>query len=177
MQLRDTLLRWMTTAVLVILMLPVRAQLPTEPQIKAVFLYNFTHFVQWPSESFTSAESPLIIGIYGAREIEPALRQAVATERVNGHPIQIQYFENIQAISSCHILYIGEAERTEIPRVLKRVNHFTLTVSDADDFNKQGGMFRFYKSANKIRLAANKHALDSSQLTVSSKLLRLVNIE
>lgn len=35
------------------------------PRVKAVFLYNFTQFVEWPAAAFPSAEAPFVIGILG----------------------------------------------------------------------------------------------------------------
>src|SRR5690348_7259964 len=34
-----------------------------EFQIKAVFLYNFAQFVEWPANAFPSPISPLVIGV------------------------------------------------------------------------------------------------------------------
>ena len=34
-----------------------------EYRIKAAFLFNFAQFAEWPSNAFTDAKAPLIIGI------------------------------------------------------------------------------------------------------------------
>src|SRR4051812_12970096 len=34
-------------------------------QLKAVFLFNFAQFVEWPAGAFRAANSPLIIGVLG----------------------------------------------------------------------------------------------------------------
>ncbi len=36
-----------------------------EYQVKAVFLYNFAHFTEWPTAVLGEANSPLVIGILG----------------------------------------------------------------------------------------------------------------
>jgi hypothetical protein len=51
-----------------------------------------------------------------------------------------------------------------------------LTVSDAADFNKQGGMIKLFTKSNKIKLQVNMDATKQSQLELSSKLLRLAEI-
>ena len=43
------------------------SQSPSEYQIKAAFLYNFTQFVDWPPEAFASPDAPMIIGLLGER--------------------------------------------------------------------------------------------------------------
>src|ERR1700721_2428538 len=41
------------------------AEAPTEYQVKAVFVYNFSHFVEWPAQAFAAANAPFVIGILG----------------------------------------------------------------------------------------------------------------
>jgi len=36
-----------------------------EYQIKAAYLYNFAKFVEWPENSFTNGQAPLVIGVLG----------------------------------------------------------------------------------------------------------------
>src|SRR5689334_4250328 len=42
-----------------------QAQTFYESQVKAAFLYNFTKFVEWPSEAFQYPDSPIVIGTIG----------------------------------------------------------------------------------------------------------------
>jgi hypothetical protein len=42
------------------------AEAPTEYQVKAVFVYNFSRFVEWPPQSFTAPNEPFVIGILGS---------------------------------------------------------------------------------------------------------------
>ena len=39
------------------------ARLPNEYKLKAVYLFNFTKFVDWPAHAFASTNAPLIIGL------------------------------------------------------------------------------------------------------------------
>src|SRR5256885_8520188 len=41
------------------------AQVFKEYDLKALFLYNFAQFVDWPAEAFPSRTTPLIIGVFG----------------------------------------------------------------------------------------------------------------
>lgn len=153
------------------------AQSPTESQVKAVFLYNFTHFVEWPTSSYEHASSPFVIGVIGKSDLGRALEETVRGESVKGHPIKVVYFSDLSQLKPCHILYVAASESENLSQIMKRVRKGTLTVSDAPTFHDAGGMIVFLKQDNKIRLAANKAALDSSRLDVSSKLLRLANVK
>ncbi len=86
-----------------------RAQTPSskELQIKAVFLYNFTQFVEWPAASFSEPQPPLIIGILGDDPFGASLVQTIQNEKVNGHQLIIQHYQNVNEIKTCHILFIN----------------------------------------------------------------------
>ena len=54
-----------------------------EFQVKAVFLYSFAQFVEWPADAFESPQSPLIIGILGLDPFGETLDEMVRGESVN----------------------------------------------------------------------------------------------
>ena len=42
--------------------------LSAEYQLKAVFLFNFAQFVEWPASAFPDPNAPLVIGVLGDRK-------------------------------------------------------------------------------------------------------------
>ena len=150
---------------------------PKEYQIKAVFLYNFTHFINWPEEAFENQYAPFIIGIVGKDPFGPALADAIADERIGSHLIRIKRFNSIKEIEKCHILYIGTPDPDEIKSILSAVaKQNILTVSDSPNFIRWGGMIRFYTDQNKIRLQINNTLAKAAGLKISSKLLRVSQV-
>jgi hypothetical protein len=157
----------------------VSAQTPvaTEYRLKAVFLYNFTQFVEWPASSFSSDDAPMVIGILGTDPFGSYLEETVAGEKINGHPLLVRHYNTVEEIGSCQILFINVADprkREQIIATLKGRN--ILTVSDAPDFLHQGGMIRFFTKQDKIKLQVNLAVTKTANLVISSKLLRLVDI-
>lgn len=145
-----------------------------ELQIKAVFLFNFTQFVEWPASSFASSKTPLIIGILGENSLLYYLNETVSGESVAGHPLIVKKYKHLDEVSACQILFINRNE-SEID--LKRLKeHAILTVSDADNFIERGGMIRLYTQNNKIKFQINPEATRAANLNISSKLLRLAEI-
>lgn len=145
-----------------------------EYQVKAVFLYNFTQFVEWPPEAL-SGNAPFIIGILGNDPFGSYIDETVAGETMLGHPIQVQRYEDIKDVKNCHILFISRDQ--QIKEVISALNnHSTLTVSDTDNFANNGGMIRFFTQNNKIRLQINPSAAKAVKLNISSKLLRVAEI-
>lgn len=154
------------------------AQTPVpEYQVKAVFLFNFTLFVEWDSASFDSEQAPFVIGIVGENPFNSYLEDVVKGEKVNGHPVVVNQYKNIKEITTCHILFINKAE-INYPgnNLLSLKGKNILTVSDSPDFLPQGGMLRFYTKNNKVRFQINLDAAKAAKLDISSKLLRLAEI-
>lgn len=150
---------------------------PSEYQVKSVFLFNFTQFVEWPAESFTTPASPLVIGVYGKNPFGTFLDQTVQGEQTDGHPLIVKRFTKLDEITGCHILFICDSEKNRLKEILNYTKGKSiLTVSDVNDFAKQGGMIRFLTENRKTRLRINLEAVKASNLTVSSKLLRLSEI-
>lgn len=154
------------------------AQTPSrEYQLKAVFLFNFTQFVNWPATDFENDQSPLVIGVMGDNPFGNYLSLTVAGEKINGHPLAVQHYKSEEEIKSCHILFVNFNETKKLEQVLGSVEgKNTLTVGDDPDFLKQGGMIKFVMNNNKIKLQINMEACKESKMVISSKLLRLAEI-
>ena len=73
------------------------AAAPTEYQVKAVFLFNFSQFVDWPPASFADGRSPLVIGVLGRDPFGATLDEIVRGETVNGRPLVVRRYESIDA--------------------------------------------------------------------------------
>jgi hypothetical protein len=148
-----------------------------EYQIKAAFLFNFTQFVEWPVNAFPEPETPLAIGILGEDPFGNYLEETVTGEKVNGHSLVIQHYKNIEEVKTCHILFINKAEINKPEQaVINLKGKYILTVSDGNNFIKQGGMVRFITKNNKIQIQINPEAAKEASLIVSSKLLRIAEV-
>jgi hypothetical protein len=150
---------------------------PSEYQVKAVFLYNFTQFVEWPSFAFENQDSPLVLGILGKDPFGNYLDETVSGDSVNGHPLVVQRFQNAEDVGKCHILFISASEKDRLKGIVQLLeSRNILTVSDAANFTKYGGIVRFYTENHKTRISINLESAKKADLTISSKLLRLAEI-
>jgi hypothetical protein len=172
-------LKFRATAILIIfsligVSLNAQSDISREYQVKAVFIYNFSHFIEWKSDLFNDPLAPFVIGIFGDDPFGKYLDETVQGEKINGHPIKIYHFKNIKEIHNCQILYINPSDS----KLLKDCIFYTngkkiLSVSDSPDFANDGGIIQFIIKENKTRLLINLAAVKASGLNVSSKLLRL----
>jgi len=157
--------------------LPAQTTTSPEYQIKAVFLFNFAQFVEWPTNAFAGAESPLIIGVLGDDPFGAYLDEIVRGQKVNHRPLAIQRYRGLEEIKTCHLLFVSQSEKYRLDQILASLkDRNILTVGDAESFAQRGGMVRFVTEKNKIRLRINLEAATEAKLTISSKLLRPAEI-
>jgi hypothetical protein len=148
-----------------------------EYQLKAVFLFNFAQFVEWPASAFPGPETPLVIGVLGQDPFGPYLDETVRGEKVNDRPLVVRRYRSVEEITTCHILFISRREEGRLKGILDSLRgRSVLTVSDADRFASRGGMIRFVTDRHRIRFRINLEAAKAASLTLSSKLLRPAQI-
>jgi YfiR/HmsC-like len=149
----------------------------SEYQVKAVFLFNFAHFVAWPPEAFATPETPFVIGVLGKDPFGPQLDAVVRGETADKRPMVVERFHNVGEIQSCNILFIGRTAARDLPEILAALKgRSILTVSDAEAAEQSGVMIRLVTQNNRIRLRIDLGAAKASNLTISSKLLRPAEI-
>jgi hypothetical protein len=152
----------------------VQAQLSREYQLKAVFLYNFAQFTEWPTNALADDKSPIIIGIVGADPFGAVLEQTIRGETVAGHPLTVEHFPHVADIKTCHLLFIPQSETRHVDEILKTVGDKpVLTVADIDTPLTAGVMIRFVVQNNKVHFRINTPAARAANISLSSKLLRV----
>src|SRR5262245_25491563 len=72
-----------------------RADVPAEYQAKAAFLLNFTRFINWPEQSFATADTPFVVGILGDNPFGSVLAETLRDERVRGRKVELRFFASI----------------------------------------------------------------------------------
>ncbi len=150
-----------------------QSQPSKEYQVKAVFLFNFAQFVEWPTTAFATRTSPLVIGILGEDPFGSYLDETIRGELVSYRLLEVQRYRRVDEIKTCHILFVSESEASHLEAILAALkNRSILVVGDTDDFTQRGGMIRLATAQNKIRLMINVNAAKTGDFTISSKLLR-----
>jgi hypothetical protein len=162
--------------VFILLCAPVRAQQPSEHEVKAAYLYNFANFVEWPSEPPPNTSTTLNIGILGRDPLGVAF-ETIEGKKVRGQPVRVYRSHRLADLRDCQILFIGNSERTFVPQILADLaGRSVLTVGESDGFAEQGVIIDFYMVDNKVRFKINVEAGTRAGLKLSSKLLKLAQI-
>src|SRR3954447_6301842 len=91
---------------------------PAEYRVKAVFLFNFAQFVEWPPDAFTAPGQPFVIGVLGKDPFGAELDAVVRGETVSQRSLVVERYYNIAELHNCHILYIARSEIEHLPQIL-----------------------------------------------------------
>jgi hypothetical protein len=147
-----------------------------EYDVKAAFLINFARYVEWPPAVRRDRS-------FGLCVLEPdpfgdRLETAVAGELWETRPIAIRRLTDLSDLRECHLLYVpaaaaglyAEAKKTQLSKLP------ILTVGEANDFVKNGGMIQLLVEQNRVKFFINQRAADAVGLRVSSRLLRLARL-
>jgi hypothetical protein len=152
-------------------------EISREYQIKAVFLYNFAQFTDWPTNAFADTNSPLVIGVLGSDPFGDVLDETLRGEVVRGRTLKAERYRTVEEVKTCHILFVGQSEARQIDRVLELLKgRPILTVSEIEGSARRGMMVRFVTEHNRVRFRINPAAIQEAGLTLSSQLLRAAEI-
>ena len=143
---------------------------PSEYQVKAAFLLNFTKFIEWPLSAFEDSRSPFAICILGDDPFERILDQLVEGESVGAHPLVVRRIRRQPAPKTCQVLFIRESQ-TDAAEILAGIGPGVLTVSDRGGFLHDGGIIAFVTQGRHVRFDISQRAASDAMLTISARLL------
>jgi hypothetical protein len=145
-----------------------------EYQVKAAYLLNFTRYVEWPAQAFTSPTAPIDICLLGTDPFDGALDQAVAGRATRGRPLIVKLKSTVAAARYCPVVFVPGALWRRNPTLLEQLRgHGVLTVGESRAFAEAGGVIGFVIEEGSIRFVVNLDARDRAGLRISSRMLAL----
>jgi hypothetical protein len=146
----------------------------SERSVKAAFLYKFAGYVQWP-ESESAGDSPIVIGVLGNGDFADELAEITAGRTVSNRPISIRRLDEddpAAGLEALDVLFIGEEERDELPRVLAATSQRPiLTVAEFAGAIAEGAIINFTVDAERVRFEVSLYAAEVSGLRLNARLL------
>jgi hypothetical protein len=150
-----------------------QAQPVTEQDIKAVFLFKFTNFVEWPSSAWQGTD-PFRFCVAANKEMTAIIERTMKDETVNGHVVEIRPVDAPEDARRCHILFIGRSEMARAPVLLGEVrDRPVLTVGESEDFLTKGGAIGFVLAERRVTFDINVANAKRGGLSMSSRLLQV----
>jgi YfiR/HmsC-like len=147
---------------------------PTEYEVKATYLYNFSHFVEWPAKVAEGQSDSFDICVLGRDPFGAALNATVAQETIAGKNVVARQIPEPEDAVNCRVLFISSSEDKRLKQILTCLGTASvLTVSDLPQFTEHGGMVQFVMEGNRVRFEVNSAIAERAGLTLSSELLKV----
>ena len=159
------------------LLVGARAQAQTpgdEAQVKAMFVYNFLKFVEWPVATSAGAREPFVVVIIGAGATADATERFLESKAIGTRPLVVRRYRWDQSLAGVHAAFVIEQDEKKLRRVLDAAaSARVLTIGEGENFTTRGGVIGLLVIDRKVRFDVDTSAAQVAGLRVSSKLLAL----
>ena len=145
---------------------------PSESQVQAVFLLNFTKFIEWPETAMGDPGAPMTICVLREDPVARVLDRILDGELVRNRRLAVRRISDVPRRNTCQVLFVGSAERNVL-QLLRSVGPGVLTVSARPDFLAEGGMIQFGVENRRVRFDVRGSAASAAGLKLSSQLLKV----
>ena len=138
-----------------------------EYQVKAMFVFNFIKYVEWPA---TNANTEFAIGVIGESEITEPLER-IATQKKAGHKKIIIRKLALDDDTYCDIIIVSRSRSTKLEMLEKRyANKGVLIISDEAP---NPAAINLITRESKVRFEINAAMAKNCGVKISSQLLTL----
>jgi hypothetical protein len=140
-----------------------------DDKFKALYLYNITTFIEWPSlgENF-------IITSLGESSVIANFQSTHGSKTINSKTIIVHKAASVDNIGNCQILFIPSEQSGQLAAALAKLSgKATLIVTDKEGLAKQGSCINYINVGGKLNLEINRRNIETRGLKVDSQLLLL----
>ena len=154
-----------------ILVLFNQSSLAQNEKFKALFMYNFTKYLEWP-ESLRQGD--FVIAVFGESALIDELKIIAEKKKVGFQQIVIQKISSIDQISNCHIIYIPESKTNQINEIKKKLaSASTVIIADNPGAVAKGAGINYIVNSGKQLFEISKTNLEQHNIKVGADLLAL----
>ena len=161
------------------LLIGARAEAQTvtdEALVKAMFVYNFLKFVEWPAAASASAKDPFVVLIIGDGATSEATEHFLESKSIGDRPLIVRRIRWDQSLAGARAAFVVERDAKRLHRILDAAAAAgVLTIGEGEDFTTLGGVIGLLIENRKVRFDVDTSAAQTAGLRVSSKLLALTH--
>lgn len=141
-----------------------------EADIKAMFLFNFIKYVEWPQAKETSTFK---IGVIGKSPVTESLKKVIAQKVNEGRKIEVITFATNEDVE-CQMIFVPEDTEFKAEDLL-RLKHIRglLVISESAAHSQKWAAINLLTVDNKIRFEINQSAAKAGGIKISSQLSNL----
>lgn len=140
-------------------------------KFKALFIFNFTKYVEWSGDYKTG---DFVIAVYGSSDVFSSLQIIGQSKTVGNQPIRVIKVNSPSEASKCNVFYVTPSKSDQVDAVADKFkNTSTLIVTDAPSPFPKDACINLVLVNGKQKFEISKGNLQKQNLKVSSSLLSL----
>lgn len=127
----------------------------TNAKVKAVYLYNFTRYFEWPDKM---KEGNFVIQVIGSNNnLNQELTKLAATKQVGNQKLEIKSSLALDKEMKPHILFVLPEASGALPDLLSKLKgKNTLVITEKSGMAKAGASINFVVVDNKVKFEYSK---------------------
>lgn len=140
-------------------------------KMKAIFIYNFTRYIEWPA-NYKAGD--FVIGVLGPSSITSELKSIAKMRKVGRQDITIKSYSSINQVMKCHILFIPTPQSKHLPAAVNKMsNKSILLIGDGKGLASKGAAISFFMKGSSLSFEVNQATLKKHKLNVNKDLFAL----
>jgi hypothetical protein len=150
----------------------------TPYQHRALYLYNFAKFTEWPKEAFADENAPFVLGILGTDPFGKDI-EIIKGKTLKNRKLEVRYCASVQEAKGCHLLFISSSVTNQLEDTLKILqNTSVLTIAETEEFLQQSGIIKLVaeqktSGTQTVAFEINLAAAGRANLKLDTQLLKL----
>lgn len=147
---------------------------PVDPnRVKAAFLRNFAHYINWPASAFADTRAPWHVCILGPDPFGDVLDKSLHGRMEQGRTFEVFRADTLEQLPPCQIVFLAYKDDASRRATLDRLKAMpVLTVGDAPEFLREGGTIRFQVD-DRVRLSINLDQARTVSLSIQTRMLEV----
>jgi hypothetical protein len=140
-----------------------------DEKLKAIFVYNFTKYINWPQKP-----GNFVIVVLGKSAIYTEIESIASKKTVGNAAIQVINTNSPEEIMDSHIIYIPASKTNLLLSILRKSQEqHILIITEKEGSCKTGSCINFYNKDGKLGFEISKTNIENYGLGVSTDLLKL----
>ena len=144
-----------------------------DEKFKALFMYNFTKYIEWPQ---AKQSGNFVIGVCGNASIVPELQEIANKKTVGSQKIEIKEIAASDDPSKLHILYVTADKTEAIDGFINKVKgKGVVIITDKPGLAEAKSGINYIKDSGRLKYEVSHKHLSEEGVKVSSQLAQLGN--
>lgn len=135
---------------------------------KALYIYNFTKRIDWPENQ---KQGDFVIGVLGKGGIVNHLKEFTRNKKVINQSIVVRQFNNASNIDTCHLLFVTNKYREQIPLIVNSFRDSPLLI--ITETPGSAGCINFVETEKALLFEIDAARIRKKELKVSQSLINL----